>query len=200
VPGDDRARLEARDAAMKDRVDSVLEQFEKQTEQFRDAQTAAATTSATVTSPDGLVRATIDSTGSLAELNFASSAFERTTPSALAKSVLTLVRHGTLQVKQQVADLMSPITEGLPDLADLIEGALDGLVPKIPTFLDEEVSEQPRAESFENPAAGSIMRNDQPPPPLLPMPAPKPTTARRARPQPEEDEEPPATWMTRGGN
>ena len=202
APGDDRARLEARNSAMKDRVDSLLEQFEKQTEQLRGAQAAAAETSATVTSQDGLVRATIDSTGSLAELDFASNAFERTTPSALAKSVLTLVRHGTLQVKQQVADLMSPITEGLPDLADLIEGApsLEGLIPKIPTFLEEEVGEQPRAESFEDPAAGSIMRNDQPPPPLPPMPAPKPTTARRARPQPEEDEEPPASWMTRGGN
>jgi hypothetical protein len=74
------------------------------------------------------------------------------------------------------------------------------LIPTIPTFLEEEVGEQPRAESVEDPAAGSIMRNDQPPPPLPPMPAPKPTTARRVRPQPEEDEEPPANWMTRGGN
>jgi len=64
APGDDRARLEARNSAMKDRVDSLLEQFEKQTEQLRGAQAAAAETSATVTSQDGLVRATIDSTGS----------------------------------------------------------------------------------------------------------------------------------------
>lgn len=196
APGDDRARLEARNAAMKNQVDSLLEQFDKQTEQLRDAQAAAAETSVTVTSQDGLVRATIDSTGSLAELAFAPSAFERSNPAALASTTMKLVRHGTLQVKQQVADLMSPITEGLPDLSDLIEGApsLQSLLPKIPDFLkEEEVDERPRAESF---GAGSILRNDQPP--LPPMPAPKRATARRARPEPEVEDEPPSSWMTRG--
>jgi DNA-binding protein YbaB len=198
APGDDRARLEARNAAMKNQVDSLLEQFEKQTEQLRDAQAAAAETSATVTSPDGLVRATIDSTGSLAQLDFAPSAFERSTPAALANATLKLVRHGTLQVKQQVADLMAPITQGLPDLSDLIEGApsLQGLLPKIPDFLEEEeVEERPRPESF---GEAPILRNDQPPPPPPSMPAPKPTPARRTRPEPEVDEELPASWMTRG--
>ncbi|MDT7724704.1 MAG: hypothetical protein QOI21_1280 [Actinomycetota bacterium] len=193
APGDDRARLEARNAAMKDQVDSLLEKFEKQTAQLRDAQAAAATASATLTSKDGLVRATIDSTGSLAALEFVPSAFERTTPAALANTVLGLVRNGTLQVKQQVADLMSPITEDLPNLSDLIEGApsLQGLLPKIPRFLEEEeTAAPPRAESFEDP----IMRSEQPPP------SPTPPVARRARPAPVEDDEPPSSWMTRGGN
>jgi DNA-binding protein YbaB len=188
---------------MKNQVDSLLEQFEKQTEQLRDAQVAAAEASVTVTSPDGLVRAKIDSTGSLAELEFAPSAFERGTPAALANTTLKLVRHGTLQVKQQIADLMSPITEGLPDLSDLIEGApsLQGLLPTIPNFLEEEeIAQRPRVESFED---ASVLRNDQPPHLATtrpPMPAPKPTTPRRARPEPEADDEPPASWMTRGDN
>jgi DNA-binding protein YbaB len=192
APGDDRARLEARNAAMKDQVDSLLEKFEKQTAQLRDAQAAAAEASATLTSKDGLVRATIDATGSLAALEFAPVAFERSTPAALANTVLGLVRHGTLQVKQQVADLMSPITEDLPDLSDLIEGApsLHGLLPKIPNFLEEdEVAAPPRTESFEEP----IMRSEQPQPPPPPV-------ARRARPAPVEDDEPPSSWMTGGGS
>jgi DNA-binding protein YbaB len=195
--GDDRARLEARNAAMKDQMDTLLENFERQTAQLRDAQTAAAETTANVTSPDGLVRATIDAGGGLAKLEFAPNTFERTTPAQLASTVQTLVRQGSLQVKQKIADLMAPITEGLPDLADLVEGApsLAGLVPPIPDFVEEPAVAAPRPESFEDPAAGSIMRNDQVPPP---MPAPKPTP-KRVRPQRDDlDEEPPSSWMTRG--
>ncbi|MEU8630972.1 YbaB/EbfC family nucleoid-associated protein [Amycolatopsis sp. NPDC048633] len=181
---------------MKDQMDTLLENFERQTAQLRDAQTAAAETTAQVSSPDGLVRATIDAGGSLAKLEFAPNAFERTTPAQLANTVQTVVRQGSLQVKQKIADLMAPITEGLPDLADLVEGApsLAGLVPPIPEFaeLAEEEAPAPRPESFED--AGSILRNDAVPPP---MPAPKPAP-KRVRPPRDEDEEPPSSWMTRG--
>jgi DNA-binding protein YbaB len=190
--GDDRARLEARNAAMKDQMDTLLENFERQTAQLRDAQAAAAEITAQVNSPDGLVRATIDAGGNLAKLEFAPNAFERTTPAQLANTVQTVVRQGSLQVKRKIADLMAPITEGLPDLADLVEGApsLAGLVPPIPEFVEEEPT--PRPESLEDPDAGAIMRNDQPAPP--PAPAPK-----RARPpRADEDEDPPSSWMTRG--
>jgi DNA-binding protein YbaB len=189
--GDDRARLEARNAAMKDQMDTLLENFERQTAQLRDAQAAAAETTAQVSSPDGLVRATIDAGGSLAKLEFAPNTFERTTPAQLANTVQSLVRQGSMQVKQKIADLMAPITEGLPDLADLVEGApsLAGLVPPIPEFVAEEAP-APRPESFED--GGSILRNEQPP-----VPAPKPAP-KRVRPPREEDEEPPSSWMTRG--
>ena len=176
-------------------MDTLLENFERQTAQLRDAQAAAAETTAQVASPDGLVRATIDAGGSLAKLEFAPNTFERTTPAQLANTVQTLVRQGSLQVKQKIADLMAPITEGLPDLADLVEGApsLAGLVPPIPEFLEEDdAHEPPRPESFED--AGSILRNDQPPP----MPAPKPTPQRVRPPRADPDEEPPSSWMTRG--
>jgi DNA-binding protein YbaB len=189
--GDDRARLEARNAAMKDQMDTLLENFERQTAQLRDAQAAAAETTAQVSSPDGLVRATIDAGGSLAKLEFAPNTFERTTPAQLANTVQSLVRQGSMQVKQKIADLMAPITEGLPDLADLVEGApsLAGLVPPIPEFVAEEAP-APRPESFED--GGSILRNEQPP-----VPAPKPAP-KRVRPPRDEDEEPPSSWMTRG--
>lgn len=192
--GDDRARLEARNAAMKDQMDTLLENFERQTAQLRDAQAAAAETTAEVTSPDGLVRATIDAGGSLAKLEFAPSTFERTTPAQLANTVQSLVRQGSLQVKQKIATLMAPITEGLPDLADLVEGApsLAGLVPPMPDF--DEAPPAPRPESFEE--GGSILRNEQAPPPP-PMPAPKPAP-KRVRPPRDDDEEPPSSWMTRG--
>lgn len=196
---------------MKDTVDSLLEQFTKQTEQLRDAQTAASQMSAQVSSPDGLVKATIDASGSLAQLSFAPQTFERTNPAQLANTVLTLVRQGSLQVKQQVADLMAPITGGLPDLADMIEGApsLEGLLPPMPTFVEKDAQPpaQQRPDSLEDPDAGSILRGatESPAPPPMPprpasMPAPKPASQRRSRPQPaDEEEEPPSTWL-RGGS
>ncbi|WP_410667103.1 YbaB/EbfC family nucleoid-associated protein [Amycolatopsis sp. cmx-4-68] len=194
--GDDRARLEARNAAMKDQMDTLLENFERQTAQLRDAQAAAAETTAQVSSPDGLVRATIDAGGNLAKLEFAPTAFERTTPAQLANTVQTVVRQGSLQVKQKIADLMAPITEGLPDLAGLVEGApsLAGLVPPIPEFLEEEPPSAPRPESPEE--GGSIMRNEQAPP-LPPLSHTEQAAPKRVRPR-DEDEEPPSSWMTRG--
>ncbi|WP_233611274.1 YbaB/EbfC family nucleoid-associated protein [Amycolatopsis sp. WAC 01376] len=199
--GDDSARLEARNAAMKDQVDTLLEQFERQTAQLRDAQEAASQTSATVVSQDGLVRATIDATGTLAKLEIQPNAFERTTPAQLANTVLTLVRQGSLQVKQQVADLMAPITEGLPDLSDLIEGApsLQGLMPSIPDFLVEE--EEAPTKSDEDFDAPLMIKDDTPPPPAPPVPpappAPKPVP-KRVRRQDDDEEEPPSSWLTRG--
>ncbi|MFT7873197.1 MULTISPECIES: YbaB/EbfC family nucleoid-associated protein [Amycolatopsis] len=177
---------------MKDQMDTLLENFERQTAQLRDAQAAAAETTARVSSSDGLVRATIDAGGSLAKLEFAPNTFERTTPAQLANTVQSLVRQGSLQVKQKIADLMAPITEGLPDLADLVEGApsLAGLVPPIPSFDEVEEPPAPRPESFED--GGSILRNEQ-----APIPAPKPAP-KRVRPPRDEDEEPPSSWMTRG--
>ncbi|WP_328446740.1 YbaB/EbfC family nucleoid-associated protein [Amycolatopsis sp. NBC_00438] len=183
---------------MKDQMDTLLENFERQTAQLRDAQAAAAETTAQVASADGLVRATIDAGGSLAKLEFSPNTFERTTPAQLANTVQALVRQGSLQVKQKIADLMAPITEGLPDLADLVEGApsLAGLVPPIPDFAEEEEApEPPRPESFED--GGSILRNEQPPVPA-PAPAPAPAPQRARPPRADEDEEPPSSWMTRG--
>ncbi|MFD5243168.1 YbaB/EbfC family nucleoid-associated protein [Amycolatopsis sp. NPDC058340] len=201
--GDDSARLEARNAAMKDQVDTLLEQFERQTAQLRDAQEAASQTSATVVSQDGLVRATIDATGTLAKLEIQPNAFERTNPAQLANTVLTLVRQGSLQVKQQVAELMAPITEGLPDLSDLIEGApsLQGLMPAIPDFLAAEEEEAP-AKSDEDFDAPLMIKDDTPPPPPPPPAPPAPPTPKpvpkRVRQQDDDEEEPPSSWLTRG--
>lgn len=201
--GDDSARLEARNAAMKDQVDTLLEQFERQTAQLRDAQEAASQMSATVVSQDGLVRATIDATGTLAKLEIQPNTFERTTPAQLANTVLNLVRQGSLQVKQQVADLMAPITEGLPDLSDLIEGApsLQGLMPAIPDFLADE-DEEPAPVKSDEDFANPLLRNDATPPTPPPAPPAPPTPKpipKRVRPTQDNDEdEPPSSWLTRG--
>ncbi|MGH3858980.1 YbaB/EbfC family nucleoid-associated protein [Actinokineospora sp.] len=189
MPGDDRASLVARNAAMKEQVDSLLDTFHRQTEMLRDAQAAAAQTSASVSSKDGLVRATVDSSGALANLEFAPSAFERSTPEALARTVLQLAREGAAQVKQQVAGLMSPLTEGLPDLSDLVEGApsLSGLLPKMPEVPTPPPMVEPESYEDESAVFGGAEAAPQAP-------------VRRPRPpRDDDDDEQPDSWLNRGG-
>jgi DNA-binding protein YbaB len=174
-PGD-RAALEARNAAIREQVDSLLEKFNEQSRQLQEAQTAAAAATATVTSSDGLVTATVDSSGMLTKLEFAEKSFQRTDPARFARTVTETVRSAAMQVKQQMSDLMAPITEGLPDLSDLVEGApsLKGLMPKMPDFTEQPSPPQPepRAE------------------------APNPNRRRPASADPDDDE--PGSWLVGG--
>ncbi len=190
TPGDDRAQKEARNAAMRETVDQLMDKFQQQTAQLREAQQAASALTAELSSPDGLVKITIDAQGTLADLKLAPTTFDRTRPEALARTISDLVRRGMLEVKQQQAELFRPLTADLPDLSEFIEGApsLAGLMPDIPDFLEPEPEPAPAPD----PESQSIMRRDVPAPP----PAPKPV-ARRPRPTTDDDEMP-DTWMTRG--
>jgi hypothetical protein len=152
-----------------------------------------------VTLPDGLVEATVDSSGMLTGLKIAPSAFERTRPEVLSRTILELTRRGVAQVRQQANELMKPLTEGLPDLSDLVAGSpsLAALVPKLP--------EPPAPEPQRPPAgyadSGSIMSSNpvpQPPvaPPVTPPPpAPKPKPAPRRQQSAADEDEMPASWM-----
>jgi DNA-binding protein YbaB len=182
MSGDDRARLEARNAAMKEQVNGLLDTFNRQAEMLREAQVAAAQTTASLTSKDGLVRAAVDAGGVLTHLEFAPSAFERSTPEALARSVLQLAREGASQVKQQVNDLMSPLTEGLPDLSDLVEGA-PSLSALLPRFDAPPPPATPDDTPFEDRSA------------LAPQSPPSPPPPARRRPASADDEDLPDSWL-----
>lgn len=164
-PDYDRAALEARNASMREQVDSLMDQFHRQTERLQEAQAEAAQATATVTSSDGLVTATVDSSGILTNLEFTSAAFQRSDPKKLAKTATETIRNAMLQVKQQVADLMSPMSEGLPDLSDLIEGApsLKGLMPPIPDFAAQQSSSDGPGASADRPKQDSFDDEDEEP-------------------------------------
>lgn len=188
-PGEDRAALEARNAAMREQVDGLLEKFHQQTAQLQQAQAAAEQVSATITSDDGLVTATVDSAGSLVSLEFSSSSFQRSDPRRLARTATETVRRATTQVQRQKTELMAPITEGLPDLADIVEGApsLQGLMPKMPDLGEESAQQQaPAQEPRTEPARpGTAPPNPQP-------------RARR-RPDDDDDDGMQQSWLLPGG-
>ncbi len=79
---------------------------------------------------------TIGAGGLLTDLHIAPTAFDRTSPGELAGTVGDLVRRGTLQVRQRTAELMRPLTEDLPNLSDVVDGApsFQDVVPTIPEY------------------------------------------------------------------
>ncbi|ASO18476.1 DNA-binding protein YbaB [Actinoalloteichus hoggarensis] len=171
-PEDRRARLEARNAAVRDQVDQLMGQLRRQTDQLREAQTEAAKVSAKVSSPDGLVTATVDSSGTLTRLEFAPSAFARSSPDKLGRVATEVVRQASNQAGQRVTEIMAPLQEGTPDLADLVEGA--------PSFRD-------LVGPFSRPGA-------EPPESATPTTSPRPRRPARD----EVDDEEPQSWLTGG--
>lgn len=143
--GEDRATLEARNAAIKEQVSGLLDKFHQQTAILEQAQEAASSTTATVTSEDGSVTITVDASGAMTSLDFATKNFQRTDPQKLSQTVIETLHTASTQVKKQMADLVAPATEDLPDLPDLIEGApsLKGLMPEIPDFTEQPAPGSP---------------------------------------------------------
>ncbi|WP_338604570.1 YbaB/EbfC family nucleoid-associated protein [Saccharopolyspora sp. SCSIO 74807] len=186
-PGQDRAALEARNAAMREQVDGLLDKFHQQTAQLQQAQVAAEQVSATITSDDGLVTATVDSAGSLVSMAFAASSFQRSDPKRLASTATETVRRATAEVQRQKTELMAPITEGLPDLADIVEGApsLQGLMPKVPG----EESAQQQAPARE--AGPDTTRPETAPP--------NPRPRARRSPDDDDDDGMQQSWLLPGG-
>lgn len=134
--GNERARLDARSAELREKVDELLGDFTARTEALRQAQQAAAAVTATLTSKDGLVRVSVDATGLVTELHIAATAFDHTRPDTLSRTISDLLRQATIQVRRQTAELMRPIREGLPDLSAISDDApkLDDMLPKIPQY------------------------------------------------------------------
>ncbi|HEX3784553.1 MAG TPA: YbaB/EbfC family nucleoid-associated protein [Pseudonocardiaceae bacterium] len=177
--GDERARLEARSAVLREKVTELSGEFDKRAAQLAQAHQAAAALVAELTSPDDTVRMRIDSSGMLTQLWLSPTAFDRTSPEALARTISDLVRRGTTQVRRQAAELMRPLTEGLPDVSDLVPGvpSLTDMLPKIPE--DAPPPQSPEVVSDPRPEA------------IISQPAqhpPRPTTV-------DDDQSMPATWL-----
>ena len=167
------AELAARNAALRERVDGLFDRFTRETERLRQARESMAALSAEVLSPDGLVQVKINSAGELAGLWISATAFERTRPEALARTISDLVRRGTAQVRQRKAELMGPFAESMPDLSDVIEGApslaaLQPPAPEVPVPEPPTISaptppvvRRPSRPVADDEMSGSWMREDE---------------------------------------
>ncbi|GAA3043051.1 YbaB/EbfC family nucleoid-associated protein [Actinokineospora globicatena] len=121
-PAEHRARLEARNAAMRENVAGLLADLNRRTSELADAQTRAAAVTGAATSPDGLVRAVVNPAGVLTELTLAPTAFTRSTPEKLARLVVATAQAAAGSAREQVEGLLAPL-QGGTDLSSLVEGA-----------------------------------------------------------------------------
>ncbi|MFD0199443.1 MULTISPECIES: YbaB/EbfC family nucleoid-associated protein [Saccharothrix] len=140
-----RAELEARNAAMREQVDSLLAELRKKTDELRETQAQAMAITATAVSKDGAVRATVDSAGALTSLEFSANAFERTTPDKLARLATETVRQAVAKARTELNEVLTPAQQGASvDLAEMLPGvpSLADLIPQPPVV--PQPSTQPR--------------------------------------------------------
>lgn len=157
-PQDRRVRLEARNAAMRRQVDSLLEGLHRQTAALQQAQAQAAEVTGRAVSPDGLVTVVVNALGVVTDVQFAASVFTRSTPEKLSRSVVDTTRQAAADARRQVDAALAPARANTPDLPDVVPGA---------------------------PALRDLLPAPQDPPPTPPAPAGR--RARHAQPDDEED-------------
>lgn len=126
--------LEARNAALRTQVDSMLANLERQTAELKQAQADAMSKVGRATSQDGLVDVTVNAGGIVTDVQFAPGAFERSTPEKLARSVVQTIHQAAQAAREQADAALAPYTEDIPDLPDLFPGmpSIKDLIPKAP--------------------------------------------------------------------
>jgi DNA-binding protein YbaB len=151
-----REALEARNAALRTQVDSMLANLERQTSALRDAQAEAVAKTGTATSKDGLVKAVVNAAGIVTDVQIAPATFERSTPEKLARSIVEVVQLAAVDARQQADAALAPFQENVPDLPDLFPGApsLKDLLPTPPTA---PVAAATRRQDDDDEPTGSMM-------------------------------------------
>lgn len=155
-----RAELEARNAAMRERVDSLLTELRTKTTEVRETQQRAMAITATAVSEDGSVRATVDSGGALTSLEFSANAFERTTPDKLARLATETVRQAVAQARTELNEVLAPAQGGPSiDLSEILPGvpSLADLIPKPPVVPQPSPSTRRPAPPPDDDDGGSVM-------------------------------------------
>jgi len=152
-PQDRRAQWEARNAAMRQQVDSLLAGLHRQTAALQSAQTQAAGVTGRAASTDGLVTAIVNAAGVVTDVQFAPTAFTRSAPDKLARSVVAVIQQATADAQQQVDAVLAPVRGDLPDLPDVFAGA-----PALKDLLPKPVTRQPpRTQDDEDFGNGSVL-------------------------------------------
>jgi DNA-binding protein YbaB len=158
-PGGRKAELEARNAAMREQVDSLMSELHRKTAEMQDIQARAQAITATAVSKDGTVRASVDSAGTLTSLEFAPNTFDRTTPEKLAQLATETVLRAVAQSRTELNEVLAPAQEGPSiDLSEILPGvpSLRDLIPKPPPVPRPQApAARPRPDDDEN--GNSIM-------------------------------------------
>ncbi|WP_394613709.1 YbaB/EbfC family nucleoid-associated protein [Lentzea sp. JNUCC 0626] len=147
------SEFEARNAALRDQMNTMLANLERQTAGLKQAQAEAMAKVGRATSPDGLVEVTVNAGGIVTGVTFAPAAFTRSTPEKLGQSVVATIQQAALHAREQADALLSPFTEDVPDLPDIFPGmpSIKDLIPAPPPIVapkPQQHNEDEPPESF----------------------------------------------------
>jgi DNA-binding protein YbaB len=150
-----RAELEARNAAMRENMTSVLEGISRQTEQLKQAQEQAVSTTGKASSGDGLVTVQVNSVGIVTDLQLSSSAFRSTTPRKLSETIVLTIQEAARNARAQADEAFTPILANMPDLPDIFPDApsLKDLIPttpEVPTGVADDADDDDDDEDVED--------------------------------------------------
>lgn len=137
-PQDRRAQLEARNAAMRQQVNSLLDGLDRQATALQNAQAQVAEVAGRATSADGLVTVIVNAAGMVSDVQFAPSVFDRSTPDKLARSVVAVAQQAAADAQHQVDAVLAPVHGDLSDLPDVFPGA-----PSLKDLLPPPATRQP---------------------------------------------------------
>jgi DNA-binding protein YbaB len=171
-------------------IDAVLKELAERTAQVREQQASALSVTGRASSQDGTVRATVDATGVVTALDFASSVFDRSTPDKLARTVVATIQAAAAQARGEMSENLAAARapqEGV--LAAAAQGSR-GLgiqvgVPEVPRTVTDPTGEQdgwqePQPQVRENDPYAAPPADPEPEP-APPAPAPAARAPRTPR-------------------
>ena len=106
-------------------VEELLADYRRSRDQLASVQRDLAGISATVTSPDGLVTATVNRSGALTELQFADNAYRAYRPAQLAEVVLRTTEAAAAKAAEDTYRTLAPVLPADTDPAALVRGTAD---------------------------------------------------------------------------
>ncbi|HVV19370.1 MAG TPA: YbaB/EbfC family nucleoid-associated protein [Pseudonocardiaceae bacterium] len=159
----------------RDEVDQLMAEYRRSREQLAAVHRTLLSITESASSPDGLVRASVDSAGTLSGLTIDDEAYHRYRPAELADVVVRAARAAAVKAGERARQAMVPVLPADVDPDAVLTGRAD-LTP-------DEIGSPP------TPATG------------VPVVAPAPASVPRAPRQRVDDDESyeETTWMNRAG-
>jgi DNA-binding protein YbaB len=109
----------------RDEVAQLLADYRRGREQLASVQRTLMSIAESATSQDGLVTATVDSTGTLCGLTIADEAYRRHRPTELADTILRTTRSAALKAAERARRALAPVLPPDTDPDALLTGRAD---------------------------------------------------------------------------
>ncbi|WP_280266664.1 YbaB/EbfC family nucleoid-associated protein [Nocardia wallacei] len=116
----------ARNAELRDQIDSMLVTYEQERRELAEVQARLAATTAEAWSSDNLVRVVSNVSGIPLEVHLTPESFKRSTPERLGRSIAEAAQaaaRAAAELSEQAIAPLQGLADQLPDLPDIVPGA-----------------------------------------------------------------------------